>query len=421
MITAAPASLAFSEEGSGSKEEIPYSSSEKLPYGFTSLSALMKTQDTLDEFAHKLSSAAESIKDPGYSSVEISIKDRQVIAHWKGEPVAAVKKILENPPAGFSYKLLQAHYSHTELIAAQQKFVRQVLGDKNLNISGVYPLPDGNGLGVKYSGEEKAARNVGAVSAAKVSVKLNSGQKPHFTFGRYTDTSPYWGGAVYQTIRNNQAIWECSTAFPVKDANGKKLMLSAAHCVNQGDTVAVPTSYPTHKDPAKRKNVGVAVSSDMDHDTALLDMGSLGAKIYRGPAGSNASEAITGWSYTSVGDLLCTSGAASGEHCYGQVESVDTSMFASFPGSDELHSVEGLAWATSTTNSVLSAGGDSGGPVFNDYGSGIKAKGTTSMHSEIISCGATYSLNPNLQCSTDVYYLPMDFLLNRWGVDLITS
>ncbi|MFG2795057.1 trypsin-like serine protease [Streptomyces sp. NPDC048419] len=404
-------------EDSPGKPVESYTYKGPVPDGFSSFDALMKVQHQLDHAARNVVDAAEAAGDTGYSSIKVSVKDHRLSLYWKGSPSAGVQEVLDRLPGGYTFVVNRASYSRIELAKAQQLFTENTMADKAAHISAVYPLPDGSGLGAKAVGDLGAARQLPAVREATVPVTLIPGGEATLEYSRHMDIAPYWGGDLYQTTRDGQtkAVTQCSTAFPVHDlTTGKEEMLTASHCIADiHDKVTVPLKFPTQSLPENRKEVGSILNVDQSYDTAILDMGDLGKRIFRGSPISKSSSPVDGFATNFVGDYVCAGGSETGEHCFLNVEETDVAQITSGWLDGKTHIVFGAVTAQADIGEPAAGHGDSGGPVFtpSDQTVGaVTARGVISSGDIWVSCGDIETeVDPSqLSCGNEVSFVPLD-------------
>ncbi|MFF3313831.1 hypothetical protein [Streptomyces sp. NPDC002952] len=421
--------VGLSAEASEGKGAMPYVQSGKsAPEGFASIDQLMEIQNYLDRIADSIVAKSEKVDANGYASIGISPEEKALTLHWKGSVPASINQVIKGMQEKYSARVESADYSKLELSAAMDRIQEKWQDNERARIASLSPLADGSGIRVAIVGDVEAARSLAPIRDSTVPVELVVGKKSSFHNNRQLDTSPYFGGARYDTV-----LGTCSTGFAVEDSSGNPYMLSAGHCVNHPNSgVYIPNTIPSKWEevngvltPSKEtaKLVGVKKYSVPALDSAMLAMGSTMARIYRGDTWSRATSTVNGMLGTYEGDYICTSGARTGEHCWGKVyitgvrERMDIAP-------DPSGYVYDVAWAKNINpGQVMIAHGDSGGPVFqhNQNGYGVNAKGIISMGSGGggISCtGYTQTepdTRPDTGCSDYVGFLPVVDLLKSYG------
>lgn len=211
------------------------------------------------------------------------------------------------------------------------------------------------------------------------------------TAGRQNDGNPFWGGA---------AIWAakgCTSGF-AWDINGVPGLLTAAHCAPDGyGNVHTPPNLTvgliiTKRDENWSTSTGTTYYENgypktvYRGDVALIRNSpqSSEGKIYTGGTTSSTSRYVAGMADYSPqpDDVVCTGGAATGEHCGFTIW--DTNM-------DVRYILDG--WDVWARNVVEADGwwggpcvdhGDSGGPVYRVLQSGkVDAVGVISGFSNV--------------------------------------
>jgi hypothetical protein len=241
------------------------------------------------------------------------------------------------------------------------------------------PKVDGTGLDVTVlSGQHPSLLNSSALP-----VTVSTGQRPQGMFTRQADTPQFWGGARY-----NSPVGGCSTGFAVS-VGGIARDLSAGHCGTAPQTVSIP---------GQPNPTGTIVSDNKPRDTLLINFsGGVSGRIYTGAFNSASSVGVGGAANDFVGNLVCTGGASSGEHCGITVRVVDEFVNVGY-----IIGPETRASYPSATCAV--APGDSGGPAYSYRADGrIDARGT-------ISAGITGTATcPGIVAngSSTVWYAPL--------------
>lgn len=164
-------------------------------------------------------------------------------------------------------------------------------------------------------------------------------------FSRQSDTSPFWGGAA---IKNSSGA-VCSSGFTVRKSNGVRYMTTAGHCYTLNTTVRTRGGNVILGTVVQRAPIS---SRDME----LIGGKSYAQRIYVGGTNSTSSKAVVGAANPVVGTTgYCRSGQTTGERCGQRVVSITASFC---PTSGCKHNV--IAYNAGG----LSAGGDSGAPVY---------------------------------------------------------
>lgn len=344
---------------------------DDVPAGFTTWTGVFAVQDELNAAAEKIVAA----RDGGYAGIVASPRNRELHVYWKGqvpEPVLTLAGGL-----GVPVRFLEAAHSEQELLAETARLV----ADPDVRSAG--PEVDGSGLRVNVTaaGRRAVESGEGILGTATVPVHVESDAAPA-PLSRQNDSSPYWGGARYTT-----PLGACSTGFAIK-VGGLDHMLSAGHCGNNGHVAtdgggnaAVDTMGSIFNDVAAR-------------DTLLIDTWAAGS-AYVGAFGSNVAVDVVGAVADFVGNVVCTSGARTGEHCGLTVTHVNQTDAGFAPLTRAVHPSDGCA----------AARGDSGGPVFHyNAANALVGRGTISTgRPGTASCPNA----PVSDSSSVVYYAPL--------------
>ena len=315
-----------------------------LPAGFADWAEVFAVQRKLNAAAEKIVAAGGA----GYAGVVVAPQDRAVKVYWKGAVPASVTKLAGglNVPVSFA----SAAYSQQEMIAE----TKRLAADRN--VLSVGPEADGSGLTIAVSsaGRKAIQTRTGAVGTARMPLHLREEAAPQ-PLSRQNDFAPYWGGARYVTPSGG-----CTTGFAIF-WQGLDHMLSAGHCGNNGQ-IAVDGGGNAATD-----TMGAIFNDNTVRDTLMIDVASQGS-AYVDAFNGNTGVDVTGAASDFVGNLVCTSGARTGEHCGLQVTHVDQSDNGWFPLTRVIHPTGGCAGAR----------GDSGGPVVVDNGNSLIGRGTIS-------------------------------------------
>ncbi|MFF2525273.1 DNRLRE domain-containing protein [Streptomyces liangshanensis] len=201
--------------------------------------------------------------------------------------------------------------------------------------------------------------------------------------GRQFDTSPYYGGARYNSQQTtSRSVW-CTAGFPWR-YKGKWYMLTAGHCTTGNGAVLNP-SGTDYIGPVVRDNwnnskgsVKLAGTSYYSGDLALYSVQSPSSatpRIYKGSKTSASSRLVHDYwrRWAQSGDKLCTGGMVTGERCGWKVTATQATVKYS-SGTVARNMV-----VASKTSSACAQPGDSGGPVYTVDSSGrAYAKGIIS-------------------------------------------
>ncbi|MCX5233038.1 hypothetical protein [Streptomyces sp. NBC_00233] len=403
---------------------------EDVPGGYDSWEALFAVQDTLDAKADEIVAKAKASGSEGYGSITISAVNRSMDLYWKGQVPASVQSLIGDMPSGLSARVKSAPYSLAELQSAMPALISQQ-STQQAKIIGVGPAADASGLKISIAGDTTAARHLPAVRDSSVPIAIEVGEEFHHTASRDVDSAPYWGGAWWYYSNSLDQVANCSTGFAVQDSQGKKQMLTAAHCAahsNDENSMRFATgpALPEFPSGAGSAVGGNRWSADYGLDVAVYNMTDAAPRIYRGSIGSSISTTVTGSAGTYVGDFVCTGGAMSGEHCPIEIDTVGWSAWSENGMWETNMAVGNIIWGGFAGFAV--AKGDSGGPVFTaPTTTTVTAKGIIGFAGTVTQCSGTKvqagTVYPGVEttCYKRVGFQPIDRIEQQMGVSLITS
>ncbi|MCE7002217.1 S1 family peptidase [Kibdelosporangium philippinense] len=315
-----------------------------VPAGFETWAETFAMQDRLNAAAEKI----VATRGDGYAGIIAAPTNRELIVYWKGEVSQTLREFAGG--LGVPVRFRPATFTERELLAETSRLATDP------EVRSVGPEVDGSGLTITVTGAGLAAIRSGAgtVGTAKVPLRVQRESAPEPLFNRQNDIAPYFGGARYTT-----PVGGCSTGFAIL-WGGSSRMLSAGHCGNNGQTAIDGGGNPAVD------TMGVIINDNNARDNLMINTRSGGAIFTRGPR-SGSSVNVIGATADFVGNLVCTGGARTGEHCNIAVTHVNQVAIGSFPLTrGEL--VAGCA----------AARGDSGGPVYHYSGAGVTGRGTIS-------------------------------------------
>jgi hypothetical protein len=344
FASTAPAMAAPGDGDGRSKAARTAQSNGLLPAGFADWAEVFAVQNKLNAAAEKIVAAGGA----GYAGIVAAPQNRALQVYWKGAVPASVTKLAGGLKVPVSFA--SAAYSQREMIAETKRLAADP------NVLSVGPEADGSGLTIAVSsaGRKAIQARTGAVGTARMPLHVREEAAPQ-ALSRPNDFAPYWGGARYTT-----PLGGCTTGFAIF-WQGLDHMLSAGHCGNNGQ-VAVDGGGNAAAD-----TMGTIFNDDTVRDTLMIDVASEGW-AYVDAFDGNTGVDVVGAGTDFVGNLVCTDGARTGEHCGMQVTHVDQSDNGWFPLIRVIHPSGGCAGAR----------GDSGGPVVVDNGTSLIGRGTIS-------------------------------------------
>ncbi|HVQ94555.1 MAG TPA: hypothetical protein VMU51_26195 [Mycobacteriales bacterium] len=317
-----------------------------VPGGFASWSALFSTQDKL----HAAASTVITADSSGLGGVVVSAVDREVRVYWKGAVPAATQALAGS--LGVTFRFLPARFTERELVAEAQRIAADP------RVGSVAAKPDGSGLAVTLAAGAKAGA-VDLLGTARIPLTVSTGQRPE-ALNRQADIPQFWGGARY-----NSPVGGCSNGFALSVAGAANVFeISAGHCGANGNGVVIP---------GQPNPTGVVLADVNARDTLAIQYpAGVAPVIYNGPFNSNTGVLVGGAVSDFVGELVCTGGASSGEHCGIQVLAVDVFVNIGIVIGPE-------TFAALPAGQCAVAPGDSGGPVYSYRTDGrVNGRGTVS-------------------------------------------
>jgi hypothetical protein len=332
-LAASPVTAATSPTPEEPKQVAPGTApSEPPPAGFSSWEELSDTQDRLNGAADEILSSTS----PGYAGLVAAPETRELTVYWKGAVPADVQDRARQ--TGVPVKFVSARFSAVEL--AEE--VARLAADPRVFTAG--PNVDGSGTTATVGSD---ADRDAVLADAQLPLSVSVDRKPSLLYDRQNDISPYWGGARWD---NRSTGSYCSTGFSV-NFFGQQKMLTAGHCGSNGNIARIGNATQPN----------TTLSLDVNpRDTLMIDRPvgrSFDGRIYNGGIYSSSSLKVIGPQSDYVGNLICTDGARTGEHCNARVTAVNTTVLGITP----------LTFAVSGVGNCIAAPGDSGGSVFS-YG-----------------------------------------------------
>jgi hypothetical protein len=349
---------------------------------------------------------------------------------WAGPRTALLAKIIaEGQRRGIKVSVQHRRESLQQLDAAINAIYRQAArGEwRGFKISGIAAVgAKDTGLtvdGTYTSGP--AARRAPQVKAlhtviSGVRVRVVPGVAATLLIGRDNDTAPFDAGGLMEDTGHTDI---CSSGFAI-EYQGAPHTTTARHCVAVGQwhDISVPTTFYGPN------------GTDSPNGGAMVLSASGIAEAWDGAYNSvNFAKAVIGYEDLALGDLVCTGGGNSGEHCMIQVQNLLYTLGDGF--GPAFHTIVGVH---EQSGKIAAVTGDSGGPVISLAGTAsgqVRAAGMIQaalgppvgppLLTGASGCGPafTYSLgSQQAQCGTTIAFSSMRTIVGSLpGASLLTA
>jgi hypothetical protein len=231
---------------------------------------------------------------------------------------------------------------------------------------------------------------------------------------RITDRAP-WNGGDFISDR----VTNCTSGLPTHNGAGQQFLVTAGHCFAAGATVwnyapAIGLGAATSS-----TRIGTVYSRDYRAgrlDAELIPAAASSLTWVGGTATTTSRSFAGGAGPVAAGSNVCVSGAFEGEHCGLIVQSNRVDQCVNFwdPAAGAYHLSCDVTQAIGP--SAQSVGdGDSGGPVYQYFGSTPKAVGIiTAIGSPSVQCSNWGP--PGRKCSGTLYFTDVANILVQWGL-----
>jgi hypothetical protein len=315
-----------------------------VPGGFATWGELFAMQDKLNAAATRIVGA----RGAGYAGIVAAPATRRLTVYWKGAVPQAVRNLAGR--LGVPVTFTSARFTERELLAE----AKRLGGDAQVLAIG--PKVDGSGLHITVS--EPSALRSGLLSTARVPLQVSTKGRPQLA-SRQNDSMPYYGGARYTNMTTGAG---CTTGWGLFiPGEIQNPMLTAGHCGNDGEGAMDGGANPAVD------TMGVIFGDNDNRDTMIIDTPS-DHSIYTGPNNSNSIIGVFGVESDFVGNLVCDSGATTGEQCGIEVTEVNGTFLGFTP----------MVTAEEKSGACVIDSGDSGAPVFtyNSTFAFVRGRGT---------------------------------------------
>ena len=237
---------------------------------------------------------------------------------------------------------------------------------------------------------------------------------------RANDTAPWFGGDF---ISDHSGT--CTSGIPTHNGLGQQYLLTAAHCFGVN---ALVYNYAASFAGSSTNLIGPVTSQDLQdgrYDAEVISAPSgAGNKSWVGGTVTTMARNFIGAGPTQIGSIVYLSGAFEGEHAF-TVTNVSTCQPPTITGLQAPpYPRQGNGWAcgrvhASSGNNQSVGKGDSGGPVYQYFGSNIKAVGiASSIDNPTVTCVNWSAPNqaPGRPCSNNVTFTEIAPLLAQWSL-----
>ena len=379
-----------------------------------SAAAMMRAQAPLvaaaDRIKH-LQTSHLAIKNSGLGGIELEVAHRTVRVWWKGQvPSVLRRQISRLRRDGIKIELRSARFSQRELLQAARMLVAQ--RDAYPGLQRLGPLPDGSGLEAGVATTDASGPAISALPRLAVPVRVVA--EPGIAqaqASRANDIPPWWAGAVFRSLGSSTS---CSSGFVLArhflGIQTSRGILTAQHCAGFGTAWADGGGQlvGTHEPAA-----GHAQSARFS-DSLYIGAFSA-ARTYIGNPASSASLGVAGATTNFPGFFVCTSGAATGQHCTIRTISINNVVF--LPSG---MMVEAVAFAAAPAGFTAAGPGDSGGPVFR-VGSDPTRVFAAGMIVGTAGSAAACPLPGQTGCTSGVLFVDIGYLQVAHRASLVTS
>lgn len=193
---------------------------------------------------------------------------------------------------------------------------------------------------------------------------------------RLLDSQPYYGGdRIYfiYSAPDGLHIRQCTGNFEFRNGGGTAEMGSAGHCSGngQGWTQGYQDSQGMVHNTGPMGTTAVSSFANGEVDAQVMYGRTYAPYVY---TSTTQSETVAGITVPVTGATVCADGAFTGQNCKGKVSTVNGCFTESEKGLPAVTYCHAAA-AISTDGSRMAQAGDSGGPVYTNNGTAIRAEG----------------------------------------------
>ena len=362
-------------------------------------------QSAVDRAAGAITALAEV---PGYAGVAVDYEAARVTVAWKGDTPPPAGALEAATPAGVTMHLERTALSEADLRAASTRLMDgRRAGRGTDGVIAVLPTEDYAGLVAEVSRTSAAAREDGLTeklahtAGVPVRVELVDLDMQPTAASRRNDNAPWLAGGAMATKDGTDY---CTTGFSIVTPAGNRRIVSAAHC---NESVGSLVRDGSGQRLGKVTNQAPAIDTQL---IAPFGSPKTARAVFGGPW--NASNASSRYRFPigavqrpAVGQIICTSGAVTGEHCGAKIRATNVAWNCGD------RTCNGFR-ASRDDQGVVVGGGDSGGPMYAVIDGKASPRGMIDGGSNRRSCGKT---SVSTQCFSYVYGIPMVDILERWN------
>jgi len=353
----------------------------------------------------------------GFGRTEVSYEPARVTVYWKGSPPPEINSAVESAPEGVDVIVRQVPYSQSDFDLASSLIFEAspTSPDGAPTVSATVPWKNMDGLTVEMVASELPAARGQFLSSTEqefeeltgLPVNVRSAPEPEL-LTRQNDSAPWQGGGA---IADRTGDDYCSTGFAVVTPGGVGRLLSAGHCSATGRIIrdGVGDRIGTVIDMAPNRDA-LLIDAESPSGVASTIGKAFGGAWNASPSAPRYQSFVGGAAPPSQGEIVCTSGARTGEQCNRRI----TDVGVGFPCWRDLQ--RDCTGFRLTGDGASGGRGDSGGPIYIRRDDGrVGARGIIQTgRNPMDQCGQT-TAEPTV-CFRVVFSVGIQTLLDRFNV-----
>jgi hypothetical protein len=392
--------------------------------------AAIKNQEALQNFKAWMVAQPGFVKS-GYVWAIDNLAGKSTTLLWYGPRTPLLARIIsEGARRGIRVTVQQRKYSLQQLNTAANTVWKQAregkwAGFKISTITEVTAVASGITVEGSYTAAPAAERAAQvrslSTTVAGVPVHVSAGQPSAVaTTSRDTDVAGFnAGGYMGGFYEVNGKYPTCSSGFAIW-FGGRSYVTTARHCdaSNNGssdyvDRADIGDASPPPTNQWYGNTVAISPwAGTLQTDGGARILGNNGFSwMFNHGYNSTTHSVVVAQVDPDIGDLVCTEGGNSGEHC-------NVKVTAQGSWSDAWGAILVDTGVEQTSGDIAVIQGDSGGPVMTIAGSSlVNAAGMIQADDETwqgSKCGAVYDAGSNW-CSPTVYFEPFSNVLNSFS------